>query len=204
MDSSEMVDEIASETTEGIFKFLSDYKIFIIFGLSIIICFVIVLFIFYKKQEPCDEQATNNMEEYKKQNTELIKQNNILAKQLQFVQEKQKEHIPPTSKVAEPKPKPELEPEPKKKRIRERTANNETPNEHIETIRSGPTSEEINKYAQSIKKQFMQVVDDVEIVNDDYTDQSNERNLQTQEDDIVEEESDSELNIDIDDILYSV
>jgi len=124
------------ESGSGIIKFLSDYKIFIIFGISIILCFVFVMLFLYKKQN--NDNNLTIIKQYEKQNDELIKENHNLAKQLQLIQENSKPE--PEIKV-EPEPEIKVKPEPETK---------------VEPEPDFPTDTQIHEHAQKIKEDFTQ------------------------------------------------
>lgn len=138
------------ESSSGIIKFLSDYKIFIIFGISIILCFVFVMLFLYKKQN--NDNNLTIIKQYEKQNDELIKENHNLAKQLQLIQEN-----------SEPEPEIKVEPEPETKVKPE-------PEIKVEPEPDFPTDTQIHEHAQKIKEDFTQEEEDEEEVNIDVDD----------------------------------
>jgi len=171
-----------SNTTDnipgGVFKFFSDYKFFILFALSLIICFVIVVMIYYKREN--EEQNKNEIEEskkqledseinaklqgYEQQNRELIAENNKLARQLQYFQHKV-ENAPPKKNTQD--------------------AQNTRDAHSIQNV------QDIRQRAADIKQQFM----------DCETETEEEEDVRVDDDD---KESDSEVDVNVDDILDSI
>jgi outer membrane biosynthesis protein TonB len=146
------------ESGSGIIKFLSDYKIFIIFGISIILCFVFVMLFLYKKQN--NDNNLTIIKQYEKQNDELIKENHNLAKQLQLIQENSEPE--PEIKV-EPEPETKVKPEPEIKVKPE-------PEIKVEPEPDFPTDTQIHEHAQKIKEDFTQEEEDEKEVNIDVDD----------------------------------
>ena len=92
-----------SVQSTSIFNYLSDHKLFITFGISLIVCFAIIFLILYKKNYPPEDKIVNqqlqictDMEKqiktFENTNRKLNQQNNEFAQRIKFLTQEQMKH----------------------------------------------------------------------------------------------------------------